>query len=95
MGSKSAPARGGRKRKMRLTMTRKRKAMEKKLKQLKRLIPGGDEVENAETLFQKTANYIFLLEWRVSALRTISSLYGVLGSSNSEDSSADHSKDLK
>lgn len=68
--------------------------MEKKLKQLKRLIPGGNEVENAETLFQKTANYIFLLEWQVSALRTISSLYGVLGG-NSEDSSADHSKDLK
>ncbi|KAF7154536.1 hypothetical protein RHSIM_Rhsim01G0012500 [Rhododendron simsii] len=94
MGSNSASTRGGRKRKMRLTMIRNRKAMEKKLKQLKRLIPGGNEVENAETLFQKTANYIFLLEWQVSALRTISSLSGVLGR-NSEDSSVDHSKDLK
>lgn len=94
MGSNSGPTRGGRNRKMRVTMTRNRKAIEKKLKQLKRVIPGGNEVENAESLFQITANYIFLLEWQVSALRSISSLYGVLQDNKSEDSSG-HSKDLE
>ncbi|GMP36246.1 hypothetical protein CsSME_00008439 [Camellia sinensis var. sinensis] len=59
----------GRKRKMRIALSKKRKETQKRLKQLKSLIPGGLEMDNLETLIQTTANYISLLECKVSLLR--------------------------
>ncbi|KAL6973729.1 hypothetical protein U1Q18_027914 [Sarracenia purpurea var. burkii] len=75
-----------RKRKMRLSLMGNRKGVQKKLKQLKMLIPGGREMETAESVFQTTANYISLLQWRVSVLRsTVSALYAL---NDPKDSSA-------
>ncbi|PSS04313.1 Transcription factor bHLH87 like [Actinidia chinensis var. chinensis] len=65
----------GKKRKMRLHLVRNREAIQRKVKQLKRLIPRGHEMENAETLYQKTANYISLLQWQVSVLENVTALY--------------------
>ncbi|XWS73167.1 hypothetical protein CRYUN_Cryun02cG0102500 [Craigia yunnanensis] len=54
-----------------------RTSMERKLKQLQRMLPVGCPENNMETLFQRTASYIFLLEAKVSLLQNLSTLYGV------------------
>ncbi|PWA72486.1 hypothetical protein CTI12_AA270080 [Artemisia annua] len=45
------------------------RSIERKLRQLQRLIPGG-RAADTEALFQKIAIYIFLLESRVKADRS-------------------------
>ncbi|CAH1417450.1 unnamed protein product [Lactuca virosa] len=53
-----------------------RKSMERKLRQLQRIIPGGGvEGIDMETLFQRIAAHISLLESRVDLLRSICSLF--------------------
>ncbi|KAJ0965718.1 hypothetical protein J5N97_026856 [Dioscorea zingiberensis] len=48
----------------------------KKLKKLKKIIPGcGDS--GVETLLCRTAEYIFILEMQVNVLKSLSDLYGV------------------
>ncbi|XVE98672.1 hypothetical protein REPUB_Repub03eG0127600 [Reevesia pubescens] len=54
-----------------------RTSIERKLQQLQRLLPAGCPEINMETLFQRTADYIFLLEAKVSLLQNLSTLYGV------------------
>ncbi|XVF47805.1 hypothetical protein PTKIN_Ptkin03bG0140500 [Pterospermum kingtungense] len=54
---------------------------ERKLQQLQRMLPAGAACPcpeiNMETLFQRTADYIFLLEVKLSLLRNLSTFYGV------------------
>ncbi|XWS16927.1 hypothetical protein CRYUN_Cryun33cG0023700 [Craigia yunnanensis] len=56
-----------------------RTSIERKLQQLQRMLPAGctcTEI-NMETLFQRTAEYIFLLEAKVSLLHNLSTFYGI------------------
>ncbi|KAL9445426.1 hypothetical protein AB3S75_018422 [Citrus x aurantiifolia] len=59
-----------RKRRVKLSLTGRR------LKQLKRMIPSGCSEMNMETLYQMTANYISLLQAKVSLLQSLSTFYG-------------------
>ncbi|KAK1414044.1 hypothetical protein QVD17_29782 [Tagetes erecta] len=55
------------------------RSMERKLRQLQKIISGGGvagEVVDADTLFQKIAIYIFLLESRVKLLQSVYALFG-------------------
>ncbi|GMI97560.1 hypothetical protein HRI_003425300 [Hibiscus trionum] len=52
-------------------------AIERKLLQLQRMLPSACSEVNAETLFQRTADYIFLLEAKLSLLHSLSAFYGV------------------
>ncbi|XVF34311.1 hypothetical protein REPUB_Repub18cG0048800 [Reevesia pubescens] len=54
-----------------------RTSIERKLQQLQRMLPPGCPEINMETLFQRTADYIFLLEAKVSLLHNLSTFYGV------------------
>lgn len=68
---------GGRKRRTRPRPFLKT-PIQRKLRQLQRIVPGcQDRGMDAQTLFHNTANYIHLLELRVSTLRTLlSALHG-------------------
>lgn len=48
----------------------------RKLKQLQRAIPGCHEMNHLGDLFEKTANYIFLLEAKLNLLRKLSTICG-------------------
>lgn len=53
-----------------------RMSMERKLRQLQRIIPGGRvEPSNLDTLFHRVAAHIFLLESRVDLLKNAYSLF--------------------
>ena len=54
-----------------------RTSIERKLRQLQRMLPAGCTEINMETLFQRTAEYIFLLEAKLSLLQNLSTFYGV------------------
>ena len=54
-----------------------RTSIERKLRQLQRMLPDGCPEIDMETLFQRTAEYIFLLEAKVSLLQNLSTFYGV------------------
>ncbi|XWS70893.1 hypothetical protein CRYUN_Cryun03dG0088800 [Craigia yunnanensis] len=54
-----------------------RTSIKRKLQQLQRMLPVGCPEINRETLFQRTADYIFLLEAKVSLLQNLSTFYGV------------------
>ncbi|KAK8602012.1 hypothetical protein V6N13_058323 [Hibiscus sabdariffa] len=49
----------------------------RRLRQLQRMLPTAASETNADTLFQRTADYIFLLQAKLSLLHTLSALYGV------------------
>lgn len=49
-------------------------SIERKLRQLQSLIPGGGAADT-EALFQKIAIYIFLLESRVKVLKSVYTLF--------------------
>lgn len=57
--------------------------LRKRLKQLQRIInPAAhdqchEEMNNLGSLFEKTANYIFLLEAKLNLLKSLSTIYGV------------------
>ncbi|GLT80437.1 hypothetical protein SLA2020_518760 [Shorea laevis] len=52
--------------------------IERKLRQLERLIPGcGHGIEGVENLLQRTEEYLFLLHLKLSLLRILSTCYGV------------------
>uniref|UniRef100_A0A7N0TEC8 Uncharacterized protein n=1 Tax=Kalanchoe fedtschenkoi TaxID=63787 RepID=A0A7N0TEC8_KALFE len=50
-----------------------RMELRKKLKKLQRLIPGGEELREADNLFVHTADYIMLLRFKVSLLQALTS----------------------
>ncbi|XVE63444.1 hypothetical protein DITRI_Ditri07aG0021300 [Diplodiscus trichospermus] len=54
-----------------------RAPIDRKLRQLQRMLPVGSPEINMETLFQTTAEYISLLEAKVSLLQNLSTFYGV------------------
>ncbi|KAK8595782.1 hypothetical protein V6N13_000472 [Hibiscus sabdariffa] len=56
-----------------------RTSIGRKLLQLQRMLPSACSEINAdaETLFQRTADYIFLLEAKLSLLHSLSAFYGV------------------
>ncbi|EOY31590.1 hypothetical protein QQP08_025635 [Theobroma cacao] len=54
-----------------------RTSIERKLQQLQRILPAACSEINMETLFLRTAEYIFLLEAKVSLLQNLSTFYGV------------------
>ncbi|KAK8597988.1 hypothetical protein V6N13_095380 [Hibiscus sabdariffa] len=54
-----------------------RTSIERKLLQLQRMLPSACSEINTETLFQRTADYIFLLEAKLSLLHSLSAFYGV------------------
>lgn len=51
--------------------------MRKKLHQLHEIIPGCEVMDNMETLFQMTANYIFALQLKASFLQSLCVFYDV------------------
>jgi hypothetical protein len=51
--------------------------MRKKLHQLHKIIPGCEVMDNMETLFQMTANYIFALQLKASFLQSLCVFYDV------------------
>ncbi|KAG2692204.1 hypothetical protein I3843_08G041200 [Carya illinoinensis] len=71
-----------RKKKLRLSfvesskLTTVKSSVQRKLKQLQRIIPGCLEMD-MENLFPRVANYILLLEEKVNVLKNLSTLYGV------------------
>ncbi|PRQ37648.1 hypothetical protein RchiOBHm_Chr4g0404971 [Rosa chinensis] len=71
------------KRKLKLSFGRNselvaKSSIERSLMELGRIIPGCiADSNNPETLFQGIANYIYLLETKVNALRYLSLSYGV------------------
>jgi hypothetical protein len=71
----------GRKKRLRLPLVENTKAVklttiQRKLRQLQRIIPSSHEME-PETLFPRIAIYILLLEVKVTILKNLSILYGV------------------
>ncbi|KAL9665576.1 hypothetical protein QQ045_020997 [Rhodiola kirilowii] len=52
---------------------RHRMEMRKKLRKLQRLIPGGVELREVNSLFVHTANYIMLLRFQVTVLKALAS----------------------
>ncbi|KAJ6673464.1 hypothetical protein OIU85_012466 [Salix viminalis] len=54
-----------------------RVSVRKKLHQLHRIIPGCEAMDNTETLFQMTANYILELQLEVSVLQSLCAYYEV------------------
>ncbi|KAI5557163.1 hypothetical protein BDE02_18G084700 [Populus trichocarpa] len=54
-----------------------RVSMRKKLHQLHKIIPGCEVMDNMETLFQMTANYIFALQLKASFLQSLCVFYDV------------------
>ncbi|KAF9662690.1 hypothetical protein SADUNF_Sadunf18G0080500 [Salix dunnii] len=54
-----------------------RASVRKKLHQLHRIIPGCEAMDNTETLFQMTANYIFALQLEVSVLQSLCAYHDV------------------
>ncbi|OMP08066.1 hypothetical protein COLO4_06805 [Corchorus olitorius] len=54
-----------------------RTSVERKLEELQRILPDACNEINMDTLFQMTADYIFLLEAKVSLLQNLSTFYGV------------------
>ncbi|KAF8392959.1 hypothetical protein HHK36_021199 [Tetracentron sinense] len=65
-GRKGILYRRGRNRRIMISIIKKRKASgssaQKKLKKLQSIVPGCKEIDSTETLFLKTADYIFLLQ---------------------------------
>ncbi|KAL4298217.1 hypothetical protein GQ457_12G025060 [Hibiscus cannabinus] len=49
----------------------------RQLRRLQRMLPTAGSETNADTLFQRTADYIFLLQAKLSLLHTLSALYGI------------------
>ncbi|XP_022751634.1 uncharacterized protein LOC111300264 [Durio zibethinus] len=54
-----------------------RTSIERKLRQLQRMLPAGCAEINMETLFQRTAEHIFLLEAKVRSLQNLSTFCGI------------------
>ncbi|XP_074580410.1 uncharacterized protein LOC141836843 [Curcuma longa] len=52
----------------------RRAAVRRKVRRLRRLVPGGRELQ-PEQLFLRTAEYIYRLRLQVNVLRAISDLY--------------------
>ncbi|KAK9274773.1 hypothetical protein L1049_022025 [Liquidambar formosana] len=67
----------GKKRRVKLSFIKSTKAIkspiQRKLKQLQRIIPGCHEKMDTETLFRRTENYIFLLEFQGLDVRILES----------------------
>ena len=58
---------------VRITIT----PLQRKLRELQKIIPGSDHDMDVDSLFQTTASYISSLETQVSFLRKLSSFYGI------------------
>jgi hypothetical protein len=55
-------------------------ALRRKVRELRRLVPGGEEAPAGE-LLARTADYIARLRARVELLRALAAVYGVAGGS--------------
>lgn len=86
MGSSKRSPRGRRKQVCMIIRGRKfprqlRNSTERKLEQLQMMVPPAAAAAcpeiNMETLFERTADYIFLLEAKLCLLRELSTFYGV------------------
>ncbi|GMJ07199.1 hypothetical protein HRI_004389100 [Hibiscus trionum] len=51
--------------------------IERKLEQLQMMLPTACSEINADTLFQRTADYVFFLQAKLRFLHTLSAFYGV------------------
>ncbi|KAK1550016.1 hypothetical protein Q3G72_012348 [Acer saccharum] len=70
--------RGRSRRRVKLSLFNNATNSQRQLKQLRRIIPDCHEMDmDMETLFQRIADYIILLQVKVGLLQNLSSLYGV------------------
>ncbi|PKA51504.1 hypothetical protein AXF42_Ash002870 [Apostasia shenzhenica] len=61
--------------KRRARVPARRRAVRKKVRELQRLVPGGNDLRRPELLYARAADYILLLRMKVHVLRALSKMY--------------------